>query len=91
MTLSTAGGAPTARPTWRTVNITPGERLARVVLGVAGAAVGLVLLIGAASALTGALEALLVLAGLDLVITGTLGHCPLYQRLGHVPPALRGA
>ena len=35
------------------------------------------------------LEVLLIAAGLDLVITGMLGHCPLYQRLGHVPESLR--
>jgi hypothetical protein len=33
------------------------------------------------------LEALLVAAGLDLAITGTLGRCPLYQKLGYLPPA----
>ena len=35
------------------------------------------------------LDLLLVAAGLDLVVTGALGHCPLYQRLGHVPASLR--
>jgi hypothetical protein len=35
------------------------------------------------------LEALLIAAGLDLVVTGALGHCPLYQRLGHMPRSLR--
>jgi len=29
------------------------------------------------------------LAGLDLIVTGVLGHCPLYTRLGYVPPSLR--
>ena len=32
---------------------------------------------------------LLVLAGLDLVVTGALGHCPLYAELGRLPPSLR--
>jgi hypothetical protein len=35
-------------------------------------------------------EVLLVAAGLDLVVTGALGHCPLYRKLGHVPTSLRG-
>lgn len=50
---------------------------------------GLVLLASASSALLVALEVLLVLAGLDLLLTGALGHCPLYRKLGHVPPSLR--
>ena len=36
------------------------------------------------------LEALLVAAGLDLAVTGALGHCPLYARLGYLPKSLRG-
>lgn len=35
------------------------------------------------------LEILLVLAGLDRVVTGALGYCPLYKRLGYVPSSLR--
>jgi hypothetical protein len=35
------------------------------------------------------LEVLLVVAGLDLMVTGALGHCPLYRKLGYVPPSLR--
>jgi hypothetical protein len=35
------------------------------------------------------LEMLLVIAGLDLIVTGVTGHCPLYQRLGLTPRALR--
>ena len=71
------------------VNISPVERGGRIVLGLAAATVGLVLLGSAGSALAVVLELLLVVAGLDLVITGALGHCPLYQRLGHVPTSLR--
>ncbi|WP_306670117.1 YgaP-like transmembrane domain [Rhodococcus opacus] len=33
---------------------------------------------------------LLIAAGPDLVVTGSTGHCPLYQRLGHVPASLKG-
>ena len=71
------------------VNITPIERAGRVVIGAAAAIAGLVLLVSAGGALAVVLEVLLVLAGLDLVVTGALGHCPLYRKLGHVPPSLR--
>ncbi|QSR30558.1 hypothetical protein CFI00_08580 [Nocardioides sp. S5] len=73
---------------WST-NITPAERAARIVIGGLGAVTGIVLLTGATSALAVVLELLLVVAGLDLVVTGALGHCPLYARLGHVPTSLR--
>lgn len=43
---------------WR-ANITPTERIARIVVGGLG------------------------------VLTGALGHYPLYARLGHVPPSLK--
>lgn len=72
-----------------TVNITPVERLLRVGVGVAGIAAGTVLLASAGGATAIALEVLLVLAGLDLVVTGALGYCPLYRLLGHVPASLR--
>lgn len=72
-----------------TINITPLERAGRVVIGAAGAIAGLVMLASAGSALAIALEVLLVLAGLDLLATGALGHCPLYRKLGYVPPSLR--
>ena len=71
------------------VNITPAERVGRVLLGAAAVAIGVVLLSNAASVLAVTLELLLVLAGVDLVVTGALGHCPLYQKLGHVPRPLR--
>ncbi len=77
-------------PTWRTVNISHTERIGRVLVGVAGIIAGIVLLASAGSALSVVLELLLVAAGLDMLITGATGHCPLYQRLGHVPRSLRG-
>ena len=70
------------------INITPSERAGRILIGGAGAIVGLVLLASASSALAVVLLVLLVLAGLDLVVTGALGHCPLYAKLGHVPKSL---
>ena len=73
------------------INITPIERTGRVAVGGAAAIAGILLLISAGTAVAIVLETLLVLAGLDLVVTGALGHCPLYARLGHVPRSLRGA
>ena len=79
--------------TMLTVNITPIERVGRIVVGLLGVAGGALLLAGAraASAIAVVLELLLILAGLDLVVTGTTGHCPLYKKLGHVPASLRAA
>lgn len=80
---------PSRRPRRFAVNLTPVERAGRIVLGSAGAVAGVVLLISAAGVLAVVLETLLVVAGLDLVITGALGHCPLYQKLGYVPASVR--
>lgn len=71
------------------VNITPAERAGRIVIGALGAVGGAFLLAGAGSVLAVALEILLIIAGLDLVVTGALGHCPLYQKLGYVPGSLK--
>lgn len=73
---------------WK-VNITPAERIGRIVVGGLGALAGVVLLASAPGVLAVVLELLLVVAGLDLVVTGALGHCPLYARLGHVPASLK--
>ena len=73
------------------VNITPVERGGRIAIGLAAIIVAVMLLFSAGSALAVVLEVLLIAAGLDLVVTGALGHCPLYQRLGHVPRSLRGS
>ena len=88
----TGGGAGVrVAPHWRrpSVTITPVERAGRIVLGIGVVVAGAVLLTTAPSALAIVLEVLLVAAGLDLIVTGSLGHCPLYARLGHVPEALR--
>ena len=79
------------RSGWRgmSINITPAERIARIGMGGAGVIAGAVLLASAATALAVVFEVPLVVAGLDLVVTGALGHCPLYARLGHVPKSLR--
>jgi hypothetical protein len=71
------------------VNITPAERIGRIAIGTAAVLAGAVLLASAVSALATVLEVLLIAAGMDLIVTGGLGHCPLYQKLGHVPRSLR--
>jgi len=72
------------------VNITPVERVARILIGLIGALAGVYLLASAGSLIAGALEVLLILAGLDLLVTGVTGHCPLYKKLGYLPASLRG-
>ena len=72
-----------------TVNVGPQERVARIVVGLVGVVVGIVVLTGAPGAVVAVLAVLLGVAGLDLVVTGSLGHCPLYARLGHVPASVR--
>lgn len=71
------------------VNITPKERFGRVLVGLVGMVGGVVLLASPGGSVVVALEVLLVLAGLDLAVTGALGHCPLYAKLGYVPRSLR--
>ncbi len=72
------------------INITPVERAGRILMGTAAVIAAVVLLASAGSAVAVVLELLLAAAGLDLVITGAIGHCPLYKKLGYVPPSLRG-
>ena len=71
------------------INITPAERVGRIALGVGAIVAAAVLLASAGSVLAVVLEVLLLAAGLDLAVTGGLGHCPLYAKLGHVPASLR--
>jgi hypothetical protein len=71
------------------VNITPAERVGRIVLGLAGAVVGLVLLTSVSGAVGAVLEVLLIAAGVDLFVTGALGHCPLYAKLGRATISAR--
>ena len=79
------------KPRRRTVNITWSERIARVVIGLATAVLGVVLVTSASTWLALVLEVLLIGAGLDLIVTGSLGHCPLYAKLGHVPNSLKSS
>ena len=71
------------------INISAPERAGRIAIGAAALIAGTVLLAPPASVLAGVLEVLLVAAGLDLAVTGALGHCPLYAKLGHTPKSLR--
>jgi hypothetical protein len=71
-----------------TINITPIERAGRVLMGLLGVIGGGVVLAGSGGALAVVLALLLVLAGLDLMVTGALGHCPLYNKLGYTPASL---
>lgn len=74
---------------WRIVNISIVERAGRIALGLAAVAAGTVLLVSATSGLAVVLEVALLLAGLDMIVTGATGHCPWYQRLGRVPRGKR--
>ncbi|MEP7192974.1 MAG: DUF2892 domain-containing protein [Actinomycetota bacterium] len=56
-----------------------------------GTAGGILLLVASPTALFGTLELLFVLAGLDLVVTGMIGHCPMDKKLGHMPRSMRRA
>ena len=92
MTLTTtpASKTGTARSFRRpSVNITGTERAGRILIGLAAVVAAAVLLASAGSVLAVVLEVLLLAAGLDMVVTGALGHCPLYAKLGHVPASLR--
>jgi hypothetical protein len=71
------------------VNITRAERAGRILIGAAATIVAVVLLTAAGSVLAVVLEVLLAAAGLDIGVTGALGHCPLYQKLGYVPRSTR--
>ena len=74
-----------------TINISPPERAGRILIGLVGVIGGVLLLAASPSAGIAVLEVLLVLAGLDMLVTGALGHCPLYKKLGHTPRSLRRA
>ena len=86
---TTAVDPPTRSGSRSRTNITPIERGGRVAIGILAGAVGVAGLAGAGSALAIVLYLLLIAAGIDLVVTGVRGHCPLYQKLGYTPRSLR--
>ncbi len=75
---------------WPEVNISTPDRWARVIVGAAAIALAVALVVDGAGSLQSILAVVLGLCGLDLVVTGAMGHCPLYRRLHHVPRSLRG-
>jgi hypothetical protein len=68
------------------VNLTLTERVARIVVGGLGAVGAIVWLAFVPSVLVAVGAVLLAATGIDLVVTGTRGYCPLYAWL-----ARRGA
>ena len=71
------------------INITPLERVGRVIMGALGVIGGVLLLAATPTWLTGSLEVLLIAASIDVLVTGITGHCALYKKLGFVPKSLR--
>lgn len=63
------------------VNLTLPERVARVIVGGLGALGGIAWLVLVPTALVAVGAVLLAAAGLDLVVTGARGYCPLYAWL----------
>jgi len=82
---------PQSRTHRLSVNITPVERAGRIAIGLGAVIAGAVFLASASFVIAAVLAVLLIAAGLDLVITGALGHCPLYAKLGHMPRSLRSS
>ncbi len=67
----------------REKNVGPVERGVRIVGGGAAAVIGLILLLGGlGSVILTAAAVVLILLGLDFFVTGVIGFCPLYRRLG---------
>lgn len=76
------------------VSMIPAERIARVTSGLVAVLAAVTLFQDASSPAAVVLKGLVALAGLDLVITGALGHGPLYNTAGPVatsPERRRGA
>lgn len=63
-------------------NITPAERIGRVALGLTILVAGAALLSGADAFGGRAIAVAVALFGLDMLVTGALGFCPLYFKLG---------
>lgn len=66
----------------RKQNVGAGERTLRIVFGGALATWGALMLLDGGSAIRLLLYVSLVALGIDFVVTGVRGYCPLYYRLG---------
>lgn len=64
------------------VNITPIERIGRVAVGLAFIALGIALFSGSEMFGVRAVAVAAALFGLDMLVTGAIGFCPLYFKLG---------
>ena len=73
----------------RTVNITPVERVMRFGIGIGLVLTALWVISIGISVLSVVGALLLAGAGLDLGVTGAIGYCPLYAKLGYVPRSPR--
>jgi Protein of unknown function (DUF2892) len=73
-------GATLMKPSM--VNLTLFERVARAVIGTAGVAGAVAWFALVPSLLVAAGALALAVAGLDLVVTGARGYCPLYAWIG---------
>lgn len=71
-------------------NIGSGERVGRIILGAALAVLGAIVAFSSPGFWGWAGAVLAVAAGIDLIVTGARGYCPLYARFGHVPRSLQG-
>lgn len=71
-------------------NIATRERVVRIVAGIVLAIAGVLFILKAGALGSQALAAAGVILGLDLVITGATGFCPLYVMLGRAT-AKRGS
>lgn len=71
------------------VNITGAERVGRMVVGCLGVGGAVALFVDGVTGAAIVLAVLLLAAGVDLLVTGATGHCPLYHKLGYVPTSLR--
>lgn len=66
----------------KTKNVGTIERVTRVVLGAGLAVWALALLFGGGSLIWLLVYVALIALGVDFVVTGLRGYCPLYNRLG---------
>lgn len=78
-------------PAWRRVNLSATQRVGRILLGLTAVAAGFMLISSAGSAAAVVFESLLATIGVDLVVTGSIGHCPLYAEIQHTRAIRRTA